>query len=139
VAEQGRMVLIADAQLAAMTKRADARALLTRLDSVAKIDPRSQLGLFGNAVAARGWELLGDPAKALAAVRRGKGDGSGGYYLAPRLRDEARLAAMAGDREGAMRAYRQYLVLRSNPDPELKPLADEARAELKRLEAGRAR
>jgi tRNA A-37 threonylcarbamoyl transferase component Bud32/tetratricopeptide (TPR) repeat protein len=138
-AEQARVVLIADAQLAAMTKRPDARGLLTQLDSVAKIDPQSQIGLFGNAVAARGWELLGEPAKALAAVRRGKGDGSGGYYFAPRLRDEGRLAVLAGDRDGAMRVYRQYLVLRSNPDPELKPLADEARAELKRLEAARPR
>jgi hypothetical protein len=138
VTEQAGLLLIADAQLAAMTKRPDARALLTQLDSVLKINPQSQMGLYGNAVAARGWELVGEPAKAFAAARREKGGYAGSFY-STQLREEGRLAALAGDREAAMRAYRQYLALRSDPDPALKPQADQVRAELKRLEAGRAR
>lgn len=37
--------------------------------------------------------------------------------LTPSLREEGRLAAMAGDAAGAIRAYRHYLTLRDQPDP----------------------
>lgn len=139
VAEQERLVLMVDTQLAAMTKRADLRTQLTRLDSVAKIDPQSQLGMFGNTVAARGWEVLGDIPKALAAIRRGRGDGYANVNFAALLREEGRLAALAGDRDAAMRALRQYVTLRATADPPLRPALEQARAELRRLEAGRAR
>jgi hypothetical protein len=38
-----------------------------------------------------------------------------------------------GDTEGAMRAYRHYLALRSDPEPALLGQADSVRAELGRL------
>ena len=88
-------------------------------------------------------EPLSAPRKAVwpdnvnSAVRRG------GFYLSDvlissYLREEGRLAALAGDRAGAIRAFQRYLDLRPDPDPELKPQVDAVRAELARLvgEAG---
>jgi hypothetical protein len=50
------------------------------------------------------------------------------------LRDEGRYAALAGDREGAIRAYRHYLTLRSDPEPAVRSKVEEVRAELAALE-----
>jgi hypothetical protein len=49
------------------------------------------------------------------------------------LRQEGRLAELAGDRRGAIEAYRRYLALRTNPDPSIKPQVEQVRAELARL------
>jgi hypothetical protein len=49
------------------------------------------------------------------------------------LREEGRLAALTGDTVGAVRAYRHYLALRTNPEPEVKSEVDSVRAELARL------
>ena len=53
--------------------------------------------------------------------------------LTPRLREMGRLAALAGDREAAVRAYRHYLAIRTDPDPALIPQRDSVRAELAAL------
>jgi hypothetical protein len=50
------------------------------------------------------------------------------------LRDEGRYAALAGDREGAIKAYRYYLILRGDAEPSLQPQVDTVRAELASLE-----
>ena len=60
-------------------------------------------------------------------------------HWAPLLREEARLAALLGDREGAIRAYQLYLALRSKPEPELMPEVERVRAELGRLWANSGR
>jgi hypothetical protein len=57
-------------------------------------------------------------------------------HLPPSLRLEGQLAAEAGDREGAMRAYQNYLLLRPNPDPPLIPQRDSVKAELAALTYG---
>jgi hypothetical protein len=57
--------------------------------------------------------------------------------VATHLREEGRLAARLGDRAGAIRAYRHYLALRSDPEPRLRAARDSVRAELERLERGR--
>ena len=49
------------------------------------------------------------------------------------LREEGRLAALAGDREGAIEAYSHYLALRHSPEPSVKPEVDQVRAELAAL------
>jgi eukaryotic-like serine/threonine-protein kinase len=49
------------------------------------------------------------------------------------LRTEGSLAARTGDTAGAIRAYRHYLALRSQPDPELVPERDSVRAAVQRL------
>lgn len=46
---------------------------------------------------------------------------------------EGRLAAEVGDTEGAIRAYRHYLALRSDPDPTLQAQPDSVRAALAEL------
>jgi hypothetical protein len=92
-----------------------------------------------NLLLAQLWERQGDLPRALQAVRRR----SGGFMLAPFflstfLREEGRLAQLTGDSAGAIRAYRHYLVLRSDPDPTLQPQRDSVRAELHRLERAAA-
>jgi hypothetical protein len=49
------------------------------------------------------------------------------------LREEGRLADLAGDRAGAIDAYTRYLALRSDPEPSLQPEVERVRAELARL------
>jgi len=51
------------------------------------------------------------------------------------LREEGRLAALTGDRAGALVAYRHYLGLRSNPEPRIKPEVEQVRRELAALVA----
>lgn len=50
------------------------------------------------------------------------------------VREEGRLAALAGDAPAAIRAYRRYLVLRRDAEPALMPQRDSVVAELARLE-----
>ena len=45
------------------------------------------------------------------------------------LRQEGRLAALAGDDAGALRAYNAYLSLRTAPDAPLRPQRDSVIAE----------
>jgi hypothetical protein len=45
------------------------------------------------------------------------------------LREEGRLAALAGDTAGAIRAYDEYLVMRTHPDPPFQPQRDSVIAE----------
>jgi hypothetical protein len=91
------------------------------------------LGVPGSLVLARLLETQGDLAGALAAVRRRPYVATLLIYLSSFLREEGRLAALTGDRAGAIRSYRHYLALRSNPEPSLKPEVERVRAELAKL------
>jgi serine/threonine-protein kinase len=128
--------MILDAQLAAEDKRSDAGIRLAKLDSMLRDAPVTLGPLLqaGNLVAARLWERSGDPFRALAALRRrvrliGKPE-----LYATYLREEGRLAAVTGDRDGARRAYHRYLNLRSDAEPSLQPQVAAVRRELARLE-----
>jgi hypothetical protein len=126
--------LLLEAQLAAAEKRPDADDLLGRLDS-ALADP---VGItwttYGNLVAARLHEERGDLPAALAALRRRYlGVATFPQYVTF-LRHEGRLAALTGDRAGAIRAYRHYLALRGEAEPALQPQVRQVRAELEALE-----
>jgi hypothetical protein len=84
---------------------------------------------------ARLCERQGRIDRALRAVRRrwmpmGEPELSG---LAESYRLEGRLAAQADDRIGAIRAYRNYLRLRLDPEPSRVPQLDSVRAELNAL------
>ena len=84
---------------------------------------------------ARLYETEGRTDRALRAVRRrwsiqGQPEAAG---LAESFRLEGRLAAQTGDRAGAIRAYRNYLRLRVNPEPSRIPQRDSVRAELAAL------
>ena len=115
------------------------RAATVRLDSLLRITdyPGTNVGRasFANLVAARLFEKLGDTRRALAAARR-RSDAwaQNNPYLAAQLREQGRLAALVGEREEAIRAYRHYLALRADAEPELRAQVDAVRRELAELE-----
>lgn len=123
------------AMVAAGTHQATAPTLVARLDSLLRAPWwNGDYGqtMIGNLIAARLHETRGDVRRALEAVRRVNDV----HFLSTKLREEGRLAAQVGDRSGAIRAYRHYLALRSNPEPALRPEVERVRAALRRLEAG---
>jgi tetratricopeptide (TPR) repeat protein len=132
--------LLLEAQLAGHEHSSETPALLRQLDSVLANPQgphfdfgRPPLYLYGNLVAARLHEEAGDTAAALAAVRRRFiGIATFPEYVRYR-REEGRLAAQLGDTAGAIRAYRHYLTLRSNPEPRLRAQADTVRRDLAAL------
>jgi DNA-binding SARP family transcriptional activator/TolB-like protein len=105
-----------------------ARRLVSRLDSLA-----FTVSVSGDAIAyaplliARLHHGLGDPRAALAAVRRRDQAAGWPRYLAASWRQEARYAALAGAAVDGRTALGRYVALRSNPDPELRAQAQEAR------------
>jgi hypothetical protein len=106
----------------------DVRAALLHLDSVVRNAPLPAGFLarpfppteeVANLTLARLLAHYGDAAGALAASRRRiyLRSHEGLYQSLPEfLREEGRLAALTGDRPGAIRAYTRYLILRENPD-----------------------
>jgi hypothetical protein len=81
------------------------------------------------------YERQGRVDRALRAVRRrwlpmGEPEPAG---LAESYRMEGRLAALADDKVGALRAYRNYLRLRVDPEPSRLPQLDSVRAEVAAL------
>ena len=131
--------LILDALLASADRRRDASAKLVQLDSMLRDAPVTLGPLIqaGNLIAARLWERSGDLPHALAAVRRRVRLIGGPELYATYLREEGRLAAATGDREGAARAYRRYLTLREDAEPSLQPQVVKVRTELARIESER--
>ena len=131
---------IIEAQTAAALRRPDALARLERLDSLTRVDPALTSWVLtpANLVVARLRESRGQLAQAVAAARRRS-------YIADLyehrilvalpmlLRTEGRLAASLGDTVGAVRAYRHYLALRSDPEPSLRAQADGIRHDLAAL------
>ena len=154
----GICAALLEAKLGAASGAPGAPAALDRLDAIIRSGPggqrngpavaftlspayvRSTVGIspvgfedFVNLEVARLRERQGDRRAALAAVRRRTYSYHLTDYLAEHLREEGRLAALTGDRSGAVRAYRHYLALRSDPEPALRPAVDTIRAELAKL------
>ena len=119
---------------AVATRGPDAPRKVARLDSLLRSGVSSSVLLQqGSLVLARLYEAQGDlPLAAQAIKRRVFGLGVPAF-LSTYLREEGRLAALTGDREGAIRAYQHYLLLRENPEPPLLAQADQVRKELGRL------
>jgi len=117
----------------------DLRAATLRLDSLLRVLDYATANAgrtsFENLIAARLLEKVGDTRGALAAARR-RTDAwvQNNPYLATQLHEQGRLAALAGEREEAIRAYRHYLAFRTDVDPALRPQVDAVRRELKQLE-----
>jgi hypothetical protein len=149
---------ILDAMAAAAYHRPDAAAALDRLDSVIRTGPgglrngpaiaftlspgfvRTTVGIapigfedFANLIVAHLRERQGDRRAALEAVRRRSYAYHRTEYLSSHLREEGRLAALTGDRAGAVRAYQHLLALRSDPEPARNADAEQVRAELAKL------
>ena len=118
-----------EALLAAAEHRPDASAAFARLDTLLLTGAAPKGSV---AESARWHEAQGDIRGALRAIRW-----RGGYQefwnLSYLLREEGRLAALVGDRAGAIEAYSHYLALRSKPEPSVKPEVDRVRAELAEL------
>ncbi|MFN2564380.1 MAG: tetratricopeptide repeat protein [Gemmatimonadaceae bacterium] len=123
----------AEAQLEATRDSASGAIALARLDSLLRgtSNFRDQMVTVGSLIAARLHETRGEIRLSLDLVRRRS---VWNMYLSTQLREEGRLAALSGDRAGALRAYRHYLALRGDPEPALRPEVERVRAELERLE-----
>jgi tetratricopeptide (TPR) repeat protein len=120
------------------TRRADARSLVERVDSLMQLGPFGWGYLpFENLALGRMFDALGDPKRGLAAVRRGGNNRADVLLLASYLQEEGHLATLTGDRAGAIRAYQRYLTLRTDPEPEVRSEVEAVRAELARLLAER--
>jgi hypothetical protein len=126
--------ILLEAVLAAAERRPDASRQLGALDSLMRSGPPYRsMDQAWNLVEARLLEATGDRAAALATVRRRLYDVAEPLYLSTYLREEGRLAALAGDTAGAIRAYRHYLALQADPEPPLQPRVRAIHAELARL------
>jgi serine/threonine-protein kinase len=128
-----------EAMYADVAKSSDLSARTARLNSLLRdLDyPTTNVGRasFANLVAARLLEKTGDLRGALAAARRRSDAWSqNNPYLATQLREQGRLAALVGEREEAIRAYKHYLALRVAPEPALRPQVEAVRQELTKLE-----
>jgi len=123
-----------DALGASATGRADAPATIARLDSMLLTGPGGFLQEVGNLVLARLKEGRGDVRGALAAVRRRETFLTRPLYLSTFLREEGRLATLAGENDAAIEAYRRYLALRAAPEPPLRSEVEYVREELEKLE-----
>ena len=91
----------------------------------------------GNLLLARLYEAQGDLPRAAETIKRRTFGLGVPAYLATYLREEGRLAALTGDRAGAIRAYQHYLFLRADPEPSVRPQVAEVRKELAKLLAVR--
>jgi serine/threonine-protein kinase len=128
-----------EAMHADVARSPDLRAATARLDSLLRTldyaTTNPGRASFANLVAARLLEKLGDTRGALSAARR-RSDAwaQNNPYLATQLHEQGRLAAIVGEREEAIRAYRHYVALRTDAEPAVKPQVDAVRRELARLE-----
>ncbi|HET7373860.1 MAG TPA: hypothetical protein VFJ20_10755, partial [Gemmatimonadaceae bacterium] len=87
-----------------------------------------------NLIVSRLWEQLGDTRRAYAAVQRRRSGPVMNLFGATYLREEARLAAAAGDVNAAIHIYRRYVTVRAEPEPSMLPDLEAAKRELARLE-----
>jgi len=123
-----------DAVAATSSGRPDAAEAVARLDSMLRTGPGSFIQDAGNLILARLKERRGDVRGALAAVRRRETLLTRPLYLSTFLREEGRLAALAGENDAAIDAYRHYLRLRAAPEPPLTSEVEFVREELGKLE-----
>ena len=120
--------------LAVRARHPDAASLVERFDSLLRAGPLGAMREIGNLVVAGHLEELGQPERALAAIRRREYFIDRPPLLSTYLLEEGRLAALTGDREGAIAAYRKYLTLRADAEPEVAKELEAVRIELRRLE-----
>jgi serine/threonine-protein kinase len=122
-----------DAMRSSALRLPDARAKLTEADDAARTYNLVR-SVPANLIVARVAEAEGDLALALKAVRRRDGDFANfQWYLSTFLREEGRLAALTGDTAGAIKAYQHLLMLRQDPEPEMRTQSVEVRGELAKL------
>jgi hypothetical protein len=123
---------ILDAQLSAELGTADTTSALIRLDSLVQAGVASPLRVPSSIVLAELEQRRGNLGVALDAVRR-RENNYNPRYLSSQLLVRARLAALVGQNQEAVDAYRHYLILRFNPEPSVRPKVDSVRRELAAL------
>ena len=117
----------------------DALRRVMRLVSWMRSGPAvSDAGTLARLAVARLYARLGEPARALAAIRRRAYMAGWPRYLVTAQREEGRLAGATGDRIGAMAAYRFYLAARTEPEGTLAAEIASVRTALARLAAADA-
>jgi hypothetical protein len=136
-----------EAMRSAALRLPEARSRLREADSLARTftsavccgEPDKLVGTNfwagANLVIARLAEAQGDLSFALRAVRRRGAPFNLGptFYLVSYLREEGRLAALTADTASAIRAYRHYLALRTQPEPAIRPEVERVQTELAQL------
>jgi tetratricopeptide (TPR) repeat protein len=114
--EREACALMLDGLVAAITERPDAYTAVDRLDRFLRVGPAIGMMRFeASMTLPKLWEWVGEPARALDAVGRIEQPGLGSDPMT--LLQEGRLAALVGERDRAVRAYRSYLALRPDPEP----------------------
>jgi tetratricopeptide (TPR) repeat protein len=109
--------------------RTDLPQALARLDSTLHADHGAAVALLSASIRAERQDYSG----ALAVLRRRDFINDLPFLESTSLRLEGDLARRLGDRDGAIEAYRKYLRLRSDPEPELIPQRDQVRQALAEL------
>jgi DNA-binding SARP family transcriptional activator len=132
--------LVRDALASVGSDGGPQRQPVERLDALLRTGPNAGLVDHGHTeyahiALARLHEAAGNPAAALAALRRRALYHGWQPYLATHLREEGRLAAALGDTAGAIRAYEHFLAFRSEPEPHLRADTERVRLELARLKS----
>ena len=92
----------------------------------------------GNLAIANLWERMGDVQSAYAASRRVYMEPTFTPFWSTYKRERARLAALTGSTEDAIKYYREYLAMRYEPEPALGEHVESVRRELARLERSSA-
>jgi len=119
--------------LRAESKGEGAKRELAEMDSIVRLAIVDRpLDGFEAVLLARAWERVGEPQRALRAIRyRAVGDG---YSEAPwNYAEEGRLAAIVGDTGGAIRAYTLWLEIMQGAEPVWDAKRAEVKAALERL------
>ena len=117
-------------------RRADLPARVQALDAVLRDGPPGPPFLLNisNIVLGRAAEQAGDLKLAQRAyARRPGGNLETLEFTIPMMREEARLAALNGDRQRAALLYRRYLLMHERAEPSLKPVDDAVRRDLARI------
>ena len=138
VAKESLCLAFVDGVIETGRNPARAPAVLSRLD---ELSLRGAIDFFWPALnleLSRMYEQRGDRSKALEVLRRRPyRSRDAREFLTTYLREEGRLAAAVGDREGAARALRRFLTIREGADPVLRPQLDSVRALLASVEQRR--
>jgi DNA-binding SARP family transcriptional activator/TolB-like protein len=120
--------------LVSVTRPGDALRRIGRLDSLALTSQTAGDAItYAPILIARLYERLGEPGRALQAIRKRSYMSSWPRYLATAWREEGRLAQLVGDHRGAREAYERYLAFRTSPEDEVIPQVEHVKQLLANL------
>jgi DNA-binding SARP family transcriptional activator/TolB-like protein len=128
-AAPGACAELLEGWLAVLVKRGDALSRVERLDSLALTSQTAGDAIaYAPILVARLYERLGQPGRALQAIRKRSYMSGWPRYLATAWREEGRLAQIVGDGGGAKTAYERYLALRVSPEESVAAQVDQVRS-----------